>query len=323
MQSALQKNARRLLILSLVGNTVLLSQICATKTWAAPIGYSFTGTVTFSSPTTHPYGIVVPSSSTFSGYFYFDPNTAPVNAGTSNDSSFFPQLISGGFSATISKNNVTSMTISADSYAIEIQNNLPRSNSTVDEFSIVYSSGITAAPPLDPIIVNGEPYTHGDFEIDLVGSSSLYSSSSLLPTNINLSDFPTRTVVINDQPPQSAVEVLCSITSLTAIPMVKGDLNRDGKVDDSDVEIMMQMLSDPTTYETTHDLTGNDLLALGDLNNSNSIDIADLQSLLTLLKSGGISATAVPEPSSISLLSITGYLMIALARRHNKIASFD
>ena len=107
-----------------------------------------------------------------------------------------------------SPDHATSMTISADSYAIEVQNNVPHGTSTVDEFSIVYSSGIVVGPPVDPIIVNGTPYTHGDFEIDLVGSSSLYSSSSPLPSTLNSSDFPTRTGIVNDQPPPSAVEIL-------------------------------------------------------------------------------------------------------------------
>jgi hypothetical protein len=145
----------------------LIVGLCAIDTqisFAAPIGYSFSGVVSYAAdtlplnPPPPPYGIYVPSSAPFSGFFYFDPGTAPISAGTGNDSSIYPQFISGGFTATIGN-----MTVRADSYAIEVSNNISSGNNSVDQFSIIYWNGLTVSPPVDPLVVNGTSYAAGHF----------------------------------------------------------------------------------------------------------------------------------------------------------------
>jgi hypothetical protein len=86
--------------------------------------------------------------------------------------------------------------------------------------------------------------------------------------------------------------------------MFPGDFNRNGHVDASDVADMEKALTNLPAYQTAEDLSAAQLLAMGDLNGDGVVNNADLQALLNLLKSGGGSAGAVPEPTSWILLFI-------------------
>ena len=82
---------------------------------------------------------------------------------------------------------------------------------------------------------------------------------------------------------------------------LQGDFNRDGHVDAGDISSMMVALTDLHGYESTNGLTDPQFLAFGDLNGDGNISNTDLRALLTLLKSGGGYAAAVPEPASLAL----------------------
>jgi hypothetical protein len=60
-------------------------------------------------------------------------------------------------------------------------------------------------------------------------------------------------------------------------------------------------LTDLNAYQAQWSLSDNDLLAIGDLNQSGVISNADIQTELDLISGGG-SVAAVPEPASWLLL---------------------
>jgi hypothetical protein len=284
---------------------------------AAPLGYSFTGVVTSASdalatnPTPPPYGVFIANGTPITGHFYYDSNTDAVSAGDETDTSIYSQTISNGFAVTIGGLN-----LSADTYAAVVLNNVRGR----DEFQVIYSNNLPKEPPADPLMVNGTPYTVSDLELDFNAATSLFPNSQL-PSSLALANFNSRISELLQNGSPGSIDLFCTITSLTPIPVLAGDLNRDGKVDASDIAAMMQMLTDPWTYQKVNDLTNDDMLALGDLDDRAGIDSGDLKKLLDILRSegGGAASNSVPEPSSLNLLVASASLMAVVRRRRMKV----
>jgi hypothetical protein len=96
-----------------------------------------------------------------------------------------------------------------------------------------------------------------------------------------------------------------------------GDFNRDGHVTAADIPAMLAALTDLNAYKSTNSLTSAQLLSIGDIDLSATANNADVQALLNLLKSGGGSLAAVPEPTSIVLLALAlpGLAFVVIRRR--------
>ena len=71
---------------------------------------------------------------------------------------------------------------------------------------------------------------------------------------------------------------------------------------------MMQALTDLNAYKTNYFLSTANLTAIGDFDTDGRFTNADMQGLLSLLASGGGSATAVPEPGTWLLLAVDAAL---------------
>ncbi len=81
-------------------------------------------------------------------------------------------------------------------------------------------------------------------------------------------------------------------------PAQLGDLNLDASVDAKDISTMLAVLTNRPLFEQNNLITDAQLLSIGDLNGDGAVNNADLQKLLDVLKSGGGSIAAVPEPST-------------------------
>ncbi len=90
---------------------------------------------------------------------------------------------------------------------------------------------------------------------------------------------------------------------------LRGDFNRDGHVTSADIAAMLVALTDLNAYKTARNLTDANLLTIADVDASGKVTNADVQALLTLLKNGGGSAAAVPEPSSLALAGLGGLIV--------------
>ena len=91
---------------------------------------------------------------------------------------------------------------------------------------------------------------------------------------------------------------------------LRGDFNNDGKLNTSDLPLMLSALTDLTSYQSTYGFTNPDLLAIGDFNGDHLLNNVDLQGLLNALGSGAGGAANVPEPSSCWLAILGGVILI-------------
>ena len=103
--------------------------------------------------------------------------------------------------------------------------------------------------------------------------------------------------------PPSSKSVLYQIDALAHLAPFP-DFNADGNITTADLPPMLAALTDLNSYKSPDYVAAADLVSMGDVNGDGVLNNADVQSLLTMLKSGGGSLAAVPEPASIVLLAL-------------------
>jgi hypothetical protein len=87
--------------------------------------------------------------------------------------------------------------------------------------------------------------------------------------------------------------------------LLSGDFNFDNQVTTADIPAMLSALVDLNKFKTTFGLSNDDLLKIGDINQSGAVTNADIQAELDLVASvpKGSIAT-VPEPSTLILAAL-------------------
>jgi hypothetical protein len=113
-------------------------------------------------------------------------------------------------------------------------------------------------------------------------------------------------IAVNGFPGPNTTEHALLLTPVTPA-LVRGDFNQDGHVTSADVSAMVKALTDLNAYKLKNGLFDANLNTIGDFNSDGAVTNADLQMLLNLLKAGGGSVDAVPEPTAFEL-SFSGFL---------------
>jgi probable HAF family extracellular repeat protein len=97
-------------------------------------------------------------------------------------------------------------------------------------------------------------------------------------------------------------------TAFLLIPVLLGDLDRNGRVDASDIHAMMTALRDLKSYQASWGLSDNELKSIGDFDGDGVVTNTDLQGLINLLAnsggSGSSSLAPVSEPANWVLAAI-------------------
>ena len=145
--------------------------------------------------------------------------------------------------------------------------------------------------------------------------SDVLSDVSELRLFVNAGATPTS--VIGDDNTNAKIG-LDNITAISAPKPVAGDFDLNGVRNAADVAAMLTALTDLNHFKTANQLDDSGLLAIGDVNGDGKVNNADLQSLLTVLHSGGGSIAAVPEPATSSLL-ICGCVFLARSVAKNRL----
>ncbi len=94
-----------------------------------------------------------------------------------------------------------------------------------------------------------------------------------------------------------------------------GDFNLDGHVNTGDIPVLVNALKDVNAYKSANSLTNDDVLNIGDLDQSGNVTNADLQGLLDYLKGGHGSTNPVPEPASWLLMGLGIACLVGIKRR--------
>jgi len=155
-------------------------------------------------------------------------------------------------------------------------------------------------------------------QLNLTSFSPGSSTGTIERTISGGSDTITIPVSFTDQfsvaaPSDSTVTITGQIVA-DRPAIIPGDFNQDDHVNAADILAMESALTNVSAYESAHNLTSAEFTTLGDLNGDGQVNNADLQALLTLLKSGGGSTGAVPEPSSLLLLAFGGFALVVRRR---------
>jgi hypothetical protein len=260
---------------------VFLGAVCS-DVLGERVGFKFTGALEGSSMGTYMlFGMDVPQNSPISGSFSYD--TTGMGIDVEPGARMFPQSIRGGYTLDI---NNGAIRVSASDYLINVADDLDRQLEAVDIMSVDYDSRFKPTPAPAPVLVNGVPW--------IESIASLKVDLSWLATTFLGDDEPKLT---SDRPltPGAAISGFVdgsdvhpprefSIDSISAIPPLAGDYNRDGKLTTNDY----------SEWQRAFGKLGGEYL-YADGNHNGVVDAADYV-VFRNMASIGATGLAVPEP---------------------------
>lgn len=273
---------KKLLRARLLIGPLLLSILWQQSVSSAELGFSFSGSVAFSSPFDPPWGASISQSAQVIGHFVYETNTTLTHEIAGCDCSGYRQRHVNGFAATFGATSVQ-----ADEYVMVIRNDVLQPNqSMIDSISIQFADNFT--PPLQiPLLVNGSPKSMGVFQIEFVGNANMFQDSTL-PEMIDPSvlDLPSPFNVLTDNAPPSQPDVLFTVGALTSVATHSSDHDLDGDVDGDDFLIWQRNLGGAGQN--------------GDANSDNEVNGADLAQWVESHGAAPVlPSVPVPEPDGV------------------------
>ncbi|HZZ28112.1 MAG TPA: family 16 glycosylhydrolase [Pirellulales bacterium] len=235
-------------------------------------------------------------------------NLGTLSLGVANAISSSSQIVlNGGILATGSRNQSFTTLVLGGNSILDLGNTLQANNVTfADSHTTAWSGALTVR--------------NWNFGADHLSFGAGGLSSTQLG-DIQFSDFPVGASLITATT-AGAARAIGEVTPLV------GDVNGDGHVDVSDVMALAQALTDVATYQQnrmsgsggitaspTGTFTASDVQFALDINGDGADNNMDLQSLLNYLIAGNGSTAAVPEPSSVALLTLGALGFIWTKRR--------
>ncbi len=136
-----------------------------------------------------------------------------------------------------------------------------------------------------------------------VNSTGLYTAPS--------SPLGTATVLVTS----GSVQVSANLV----VTYLKGDYNLDGQCDGSDLNELLNALTDISSYEIRRNLNSNDLPTLGDLDGDGALTNLDIQAMISLLISGSPPALN----TATSLAASTADLVVPVATTDSQVPQGD
>lgn len=261
---------------------------------ADEIGFQFSGSVfiTSSEPAfgepSHPFGENIPAFAPVNGRFIYDLDSTVSHEFDNCDCGGYRQQITGGFSV-----DFGTVHVRADDYVIEIANDFPQTNGPpADIISVKFADNLDPALTA-PLNVAGREYSAGAMTLSFFGLSNALSTSAL-PTAFDLDQTPADFNALSEQS-VGQQNVVFSITSISSFPVVPGDYDFNGIVNDADYDVWK------SAYGSTSNLSA-------DGNRNGIVDAADF----TVWRDNKSSSLSVPEPAS-PIGGPAGYLCLALA----------
>jgi T5SS/PEP-CTERM-associated repeat protein len=183
----------------------------------------------------------------------------------------------------------------------------------------LYLGGTNAGTNYNQLVVSGADSLAGTLEITLAAgfTPALGDCYDILDWGTRSGTFstlqlPALTGTLGWNTDALYTSGVLSVIDTNFLP---GDFDRDGHVNVADIAAAELALTDLDGYKAAHgNMTNAQLVSLGDLDGDGLVTSADVQGLIDLLANGGgvgapSSATAVPEPSAIILLTLGGLLL--------------
>jgi DNA-binding beta-propeller fold protein YncE len=162
-------------------------------------------------------------------------------------------------------------------------------------------------------------YVGGQVYLDSTHSVAYSTALGILLKYTDGNPTPTQFANFYALDPSNGVSV-GDVIFTTAVPTFsRGNINEDHAIDVADISALMLALSDLSVYESMHQLTDSEKLkAVADVNQDDSVNNLDIEALIITVAnneaSGAGSVAVVPEPASISLITIGAFAVLCFRR---------
>jgi hypothetical protein len=260
---------------------VAVQLACPTSSSAGEVAFEFGAAAICTEEfcPTHPTFNLPAPTGPVTGRFSYDPQS-PANYTIQRkdvEALGYWQHQPGGFTATFDN-----ITVSADDYVVQLYDDLRQPGGDIaDVVTIIYSSDLSPAPT-SPLLVNGIPYSAGQFIVSFLQYGGAQFEHPNLAELQGLENFGWAFASIGDTGHLSgSIDVGVALETLHAVTIISADFDADANVDGSDFLEWQR---------TVGQFQG------GDANGDAIVDGADLLAWKQQFPANSAQASVVPEP---------------------------